>query len=96
MKCVASTTTDIIRFENVNELVNWLRQGNDARIIVDEKPHYLKLRNDGVFIAVEIGTGDAEYVSCDIDPDDLPSLDVVGVFVKSDTDADYSRFGLDF
>ena len=94
MKCVASTTTEIIRFDNVNELKNWLRQENEARIIVDEKPHYLKLKKDGTFIAVEIGTGD-EHVSCDIDPDDLPSLDVVGVFVDGETDDDYSRFGLE-
>ena len=93
MKCTASFTTDIIRFGNENELLNWLRQGNEARIIVDYKPHYLKLKKDGTLVAIEIGTDD-EHVSCDIDPEDLSKLDVIGVFVNNDADEDYSRFGI--
>ena len=94
MRCTASLTTEVIRFDCPNEIINWLRQENEARIIVDEKPHYLKLKKDGTLIAVEIGT-EGEHVSCDIDPEDLADLDVVGVFVKGDADEDYSRFGLE-
>ena len=93
MRAVASTQTDIIRFEHVNEIINWIRQENEARIIVDDKPHYLKMKQDGTLIAVEIGSPD-NHVSCDIDPDDLPKLDVIGVWSQGETDDDYSRFGI--
>ena len=101
MHCTASFTTEIIKFDNVNEIVNWLRQGNEARTILgDGVICRLKMNKvNGGIMAVEM-TGDEHNVVdvgyWGLSVDELEDLEIVGVYYNNENDEheDFSKFGI--
>ena len=97
MKCAGSFTTEVITFDNVNEIVNWMKQGNEVRAVIGDGELCVVRQSGDGFMAVAMT--DEDYEGTFLTKDDLDDLldagDIIGVFYNGETDGNYNRFGIE-